>query len=208
MRRAQEQIESEMDKLRGLIADLRPAALDELGLEASVRDLAERTQVVYGIEVDTSLELHDAAGAPRRLAPEVETTAYRIAQECLSNAARHAGASRVVVEVSQRNGALQVRVTDDGARLRPRATRPRASGSAACASGWTCSTACLRIDSQPAGTRGHGAASCRLSAAQVGTSDASTSPRSSAYSTRSDRRERPSLRWMRARWLSTVRTLR
>lgn len=114
MRRAQEQIEGEMDKLRGLIADLRPAALDELGLEASVRDLAERTQVVYGIEVDTSLELHDTKGAPRRLAPEVETTAYRIAQECLSNAARHAGASRVLVEVAQHNDTLRVRVTDDG----------------------------------------------------------------------------------------------
>ena len=114
MRRAQEQIESEMDKLRGLIADLRPAALDELGLEASVRDLAERTQVVYGIEVDTRLELHDVEGAPQRLAPDVETAAYRIAQECLSNAARHAGASRVFIELAQRDGALRVRVTDDG----------------------------------------------------------------------------------------------
>lgn len=119
MRRAQEQIEGEMDKLRGLIADLRPAALDELGLEASVRDLAERTQVVYGIEVDTSLELHDPEGAPRRLAPEVETTAYRIAQECLSNAARHAGASRVLVEVAQDHGILRVRVTDDGTGFDP-----------------------------------------------------------------------------------------
>jgi PAS domain S-box-containing protein len=119
MRGAQEQIEREMEKLRGLIADLRPAALDELGLEASVRDLAERTEVVYGIQVDTSLELHDPGGAPRRLAPDVETTAYRIAQECLSNAARHAGASRVFVEVAQENGALQVRVTDDGGGFDP-----------------------------------------------------------------------------------------
>ena len=114
MRRAQEQIESEMDKLRSLIADLRPAALDELGLEASLRDLAERTQVVYGIEVATSLELHDPRGAPRRLDPDVETTAYRIAQECLSNAARHAEASRVLVELEQQNGSLRLRVTDDG----------------------------------------------------------------------------------------------
>ncbi len=119
MRRAQEQIESEMDKLRGLIADLRPAALDELGLEASVKDLAERTQVVYGIQVDTRLELHDVEGAPRRLAPDVETAAYRIAQECLSNAARHAGASRVFIELAQRDGALQVRVTDDGGGFQP-----------------------------------------------------------------------------------------
>ena len=119
MRLAQEQIESEMDKLRGLIADLRPAALDELGLEASVRDLAERTQVVYGIEVDTKLELHDREGAPQRLAPDVETAAYRIAQESLSNAARHAGASRVFVEVARRDGALRIRVTDDGGGFRP-----------------------------------------------------------------------------------------
>ena len=119
MRQAQEQIESEMDKLRGLIADLRPAALDELGLEASVRDLAERTQVVYGIEVDTRLELHDVEGAPKRLAPDVETAAYRITQECLSNAARHAGARRVFIELAQRDGALRVRVTDDGGGFQP-----------------------------------------------------------------------------------------
>jgi len=119
MRGAQEQIESEMEKLRGLIADLRPAALDELGLEASVRDLAERTQVAYGIEVTTRLELHDVGGAPRRLAPDVETAAYRIAQESLSNAARHAGASLVSVEVAQRDGALRIRVTDDGGGFDP-----------------------------------------------------------------------------------------
>jgi PAS domain S-box-containing protein len=114
MRHAQEQIENEMDKLRGLIADLRPAALDDLGLEASVLDLAERTQVTYGIEVDASLDLRDAAGAPRRLAPDIETAAYRIAQECLSNAARHSSASRVRVEVGKHDGALRVRVSDDG----------------------------------------------------------------------------------------------
>jgi len=110
---AQEEIENEMEKLRGLISELRPAALDELGLEASVRDLADRTRAVYGIEVETILEL-TTDGAPRRLESEVETAAYRIVQESLSNAARHAYASRVVVEVAQRDGSLRVRVRDDG----------------------------------------------------------------------------------------------
>ncbi len=114
MGRAQEQIEHEMDKLRGLIADLRPAALDELGLEASVLDLAERTQVIYGIEVEATLDLHDPGSTARRLAPDVETTAYRIAQECLSNAARHGGAARVLVEIAKHDGELRVRVSDDG----------------------------------------------------------------------------------------------
>jgi PAS domain S-box-containing protein len=111
---AQEQIENEMEKLRGLISELRPAALDEFGLEASVRDLADRTQAVYGIDVETVLELHGPDGTPRRLAQEVETAAYRIVQEGLSNAARHAGASRVVVELRQRGGSVDVRVRDDG----------------------------------------------------------------------------------------------
>jgi PAS domain S-box-containing protein len=114
IRQAQEQIENEMEKLRGLISELRPAALDQLGLEASVRDLAERTQAIYGIGVETRFDLGAQNGAPRRLASEVETAAYRIVQECLSNAARHAEATRVEVELSRRNGSLGVRIADDG----------------------------------------------------------------------------------------------
>ncbi|HEV2873964.1 MAG TPA: PAS domain S-box protein, partial [Thermoleophilaceae bacterium] len=113
IRVAQEQIENEMEKLRGLISELRPAALDQLGLEASVRDLAERTQAIYGIDVETRFDLRERDGAPRRLASEVETAAYRIVQECLSNAARHADASRVEVELTQGNGSLGVRIADD-----------------------------------------------------------------------------------------------
>jgi PAS domain S-box-containing protein len=117
---AQEQIEEEMEKLRGLISELRPAALDELGLEASVRDLAERTQAVYGLEVETLVDLPPSGGGdPHRLDAEVETAAYRIVQESLSNAARHAGASRVVVELARRNGALEVSVRDDGSGFDP-----------------------------------------------------------------------------------------
>jgi PAS domain S-box-containing protein len=111
---AQEQIEDEMEKLRGLISELRPAALDELGLEASVRDLAERTQAVYGLDVETLVDLAAADGAAQRLDQEVETAAYRIVQESLHNAARHAGATRVVVELARRDGALELSVSDDG----------------------------------------------------------------------------------------------
>jgi PAS domain S-box-containing protein len=111
---AQVQIEEEMEKLRGLISELRPAALDELGLAASVRDLADRTQAVYGLEVETVVDLPAAGEAAHRLDEEVETAAYRIVQESLNNAARHARASRVVVELARRNGVLEVSVSDDG----------------------------------------------------------------------------------------------
>jgi signal transduction histidine kinase len=100
--------------LRGLISELRPAALDELGLEASVQDLAERTEAVYGIDVETRLELHGPDGVALRLDPEVETTAYRVVQECLSNAARHGGASKVVVELAREHAEIRVSVADDG----------------------------------------------------------------------------------------------
>ena len=118
---AQDQIENELEKLRGLISELRPAALDELGLEASVRDLAERIQTVYGIGVEMAVDLRTPEGAPRRVAPEVETAAYRIVQECLSNAARHAGAAHVEVELAQDNGTLEVSVVDDGGGFDPAA---------------------------------------------------------------------------------------
>jgi PAS domain S-box-containing protein len=110
MAQAQEHIADEMEKLRGLISELRPAALDELGLEASVRDLAERTRLVYGLPVETRLDLPSADGP----ASDIDTAAYRIVQECLSNAARHANASLAVVEVVRRDGRLRIRVSDDG----------------------------------------------------------------------------------------------
>jgi signal transduction histidine kinase len=116
---AQRQIEDEMEKLRGLISELRPAALDDLGLAASVRDLAERIRAAYGLEVETVVDLPASDGGPRWRASDVETAAYRIVQESLSNAARHAGASRVVVELSRRNGVLEVRVRDNGAGFDP-----------------------------------------------------------------------------------------
>jgi signal transduction histidine kinase len=124
---AQEQIEDAMENLRGLINDLRPPSLDELGLEASVHDLAQRTEAAYGIDVAARVELHESDGAPRRLAAEVETTAYRIVQECLSNAARHAGATRIAVEIVQPGDQLRVRVRDDGCGF-DAAARERAAG--------------------------------------------------------------------------------
>jgi len=111
VRQAQDHIAEEMEKLRGLISELRPAALDELGLEASVRDLAERTQALYGLEVETRFQLPPSAPQP---ASEIETAAYRIVQEALTNAARHAGATLVLVEVVRADGSLRVTVTDDG----------------------------------------------------------------------------------------------
>jgi signal transduction histidine kinase len=107
----------EIQNLRALIAELRPAALDELGLGPAIETLAERSGVAAGIEVSTRVEL----GGSERLAAETESTVYRVVQEALTNVAKHAGAGRVRVEVARDNGTVEVVVEDDGRGFDPAA---------------------------------------------------------------------------------------
>ena len=123
----------EIDGLRHLITELRPAALDDLGLAAALEALARRAQAIDGLEVETQIELAhngDAGAAEaRRLDPELESTIYRIVQEALTNVSRHAQATKAVVRVAESDGVLRASVTDDGKGL-PGAERlgPRGDG--------------------------------------------------------------------------------
>jgi signal transduction histidine kinase len=118
----------EIDGLRHLITELRPAALDDLGLEAALQALARRMQAIDGLDVQTEIEvgLEQEGG---RLDPELESTIYRVVQEALTNVSRHAQASRAVVNVAERDGVVRASVTDDGVGL-PDADRlgPRGDG--------------------------------------------------------------------------------
>jgi signal transduction histidine kinase len=121
---------TEIDGLRHLITELRPAALDDLGLAAALEALARRAQAIDGLDVQTEIDLGPepdrpepdrpkiggpAAGAGgRRLDPELESTIYRIVQEALTNVSRHAHATKAVVSVSERQGVVRASVTDDG----------------------------------------------------------------------------------------------
>jgi len=130
---------NEIDGLRHLITELRPAALDDLGLAAALDALARRAQAIDGLDVKVELDLGlepgqaanggATAGGPRRLDPELESTIYRIVQEALTNVSRHAQASRAVVSVTERDGVIHASVTDDGQGL-PDAGRlgPRGDG--------------------------------------------------------------------------------
>jgi signal transduction histidine kinase len=100
----------EIQNLRALIAELRPAALDELGLGPAIETLASRSGTAAGLDVST----HVALGDPGRLPPDTESTIYRLVQEALTNAAKHACADRVRVEVARANGTVEVLVEDDG----------------------------------------------------------------------------------------------
>jgi two-component system, NarL family, sensor histidine kinase DevS len=110
MRDATEQLTSDIAGLRSLIAELRPAALDELGLEPAIASLAQRTGAQSGLEVETDLELPPE----RDIGPDLATTVYRLVQEALTNVVKHADATRVTVVVRCAGGALELAVRDDG----------------------------------------------------------------------------------------------
>ncbi len=121
-------LDREIENLRHLITELRPAALDDLGLTAALQALARRAQAIDGLEVQTEIDLgpeHDR----RRLDAELESTIYRVVQEALTNVSRHAQATRAVVRVSETDGVVVASVTDDGRGL-PDAERlgPRGDG--------------------------------------------------------------------------------
>ncbi len=113
---------NEIDGLRHLITELRPAALDDLGLAAAVQALARRAQAIDGLDVETEIELeqasatdsNDLANGSRRLDTELESTIYRIVQEALTNVGRHAQATRAVVSVREHAGVIRASITDDG----------------------------------------------------------------------------------------------
>jgi two-component system, NarL family, sensor histidine kinase DevS len=118
---------NEIDGLRHLITELRPAALDELGLAAALQALARRAQAIDGLEVQIQVEL--GQGDDKRLDAELESTIYRIVQEALTNVSRHAEASKALVRLSEHDGVVSASVTDDGKGL-PGAERlgPRGDG--------------------------------------------------------------------------------
>lgn len=120
VRAAVEQIGTEIEKLRMLITELRPAALDELGLQPAIESLASRVAAVEGLEIETEVSV-GADGA--RLPPDLETTVYRLVQEALTNVVKHARAERVTIEIAAVDGAVEVLVRDDGEGFDPAAPR-------------------------------------------------------------------------------------
>lgn len=99
-----------VEDLRRLIAALRPPYIEDLGLLPALEMLVR--QAAGASEADVHLV---AEGEIRRCPPDVELAAYRIAQEALNNALRHAGARHITVRVRQDDEHLILTVADDGA---------------------------------------------------------------------------------------------
>jgi signal transduction histidine kinase len=118
MRDAIEQLTGDIEALRGLIAELRPAALDHLGLEPALASLVQRTATTTGLEIGADIDIN----SDQRLAPELETTVYRIVQEALTNIGKHARASTVSLSVRRADHELCISVADDGTGFDPQLT--------------------------------------------------------------------------------------
>jgi signal transduction histidine kinase len=97
-----------MDELSAVISALRPVALEADGLEATLRKHVDLLRRVY--RRDIGLEIGDAP----RLDPAAEGEVFRIVQEALQNALRHADAGRLAVRIGAENSHLLLTVTDDG----------------------------------------------------------------------------------------------
>ena len=101
-------------RLRTLARDLRPPALDQLGLVAALSSLVADVEEEAGLVAEL-----EVAGAAARLSPEVELAAFRVVEEAVRNTVHHAGARQLKVTVTFRSAELALRVADDGRGFAP-----------------------------------------------------------------------------------------
>jgi signal transduction histidine kinase len=108
-------LEEQIAALRSLISDLRPAVLDDLGVQPALEALAERLASTAGMTVELKVDLaFEREEAPTRLTPEIENAIYRLVQETLTNVIKHALTDRAAVSVLESNGSVAVEVRDFG----------------------------------------------------------------------------------------------
>jgi signal transduction histidine kinase len=145
-------IEQEIDNLHAIISDLRPAALDELGLGPALEALLDRRSGHGYLAITSTIVLPNPDTGGRRLGPEIESTVYRVVQEALTNVVKHANAANVAVSVTARSGAVSIEVRDDGGGFADRS--PGAGfGLAGMRERVNLAGGTVRIDSGPSGTR-------------------------------------------------------
>lgn len=106
---ARESARHSLEDVRRIAQRLRPEALEDLGLSSALHTLCDRVPERSGVTVRARVECETAS-----ITPEMELVVYRVAQEALTNALRHADASEVLVELTRGGETLTLRVVDDG----------------------------------------------------------------------------------------------
>lgn len=114
---AQDAVRSSLEDVRRIAIELRPEALDDLGLESALAVLCERFSERSGLDVRQRIDPQLPA-----LGPEVELVVYRVAQEALTNVARHSGSDRAELVLTGDAGGVTLTVGDHGTGLPPAAS--------------------------------------------------------------------------------------
>ncbi len=109
--------ERTMAHIRGLVHNLRPTALDDLGLSSALEGLCYDFAATGGVAIDYQYNVDESLA----LSGSVQIVAYRFVQEALTNVSKHAGASRVAVSVEMAGDSIRFTVEDDGAGFDERA---------------------------------------------------------------------------------------
>lgn len=109
LRKAQSLSISILDGIHKLIYQLRPSLLDDLGLVAATRWLADNNLVAAGIKVNFKI-----TGERIRLSPQLETLLFRVIQEAVYNVARHARARNAAISLRFKKSAIKITIKDDG----------------------------------------------------------------------------------------------
>lgn len=112
-------IEREIRNLRSIISELRPAALDELGLRDAIEALVEQHGEAHALRIDATVALREETDRGGRLDPELEIGVYRLIQEALTNVVKHAHASAVSLAVREDGGGVTVELRDNGVGFSP-----------------------------------------------------------------------------------------
>jgi two-component system sensor histidine kinase UhpB len=121
LRSTQQVVRQSLEDVRRLAKELRPELLDKVGLVSALEHLGDSVEESAHIRVNRRF---DPTLTP--LDPEVELVLYRVAQESLTNVARHAEASEATISLERSDGALVLEVSDDGKGLDP--GRPEGGG--------------------------------------------------------------------------------
>ena len=106
---AKQSVRRALDEVRRISSELRPEMLEQLGLVSALTELTSTFSRVAGVRVDTQFD----ASLPE-LEADTELAVYRIAQESLTNVARHAQATRVAIALERGPDSVVLRVVDDG----------------------------------------------------------------------------------------------
>ena len=112
-----------LEEVKSLAVELRPSALDDLGLLPALRSYAKRYEQTFGIEVEV-----ESNGAKRRYASVIETALYRICQEAMINAAKYADTDKLFLHVTDQDGQVELIIRDCGQGFDPAQLRIQGTG--------------------------------------------------------------------------------